>query len=85
MNVPAMARHHRDDDEDDERPRRREADEDETPRDWEIEPEEEKEDKRPVLSGTEPVGRFLFLVILGCVLLGGAIAFILAVANWIRR
>jgi hypothetical protein len=79
-----MARHDPDDEEE-ERPRWRDADEDDEPRDWEVEPEEEKEDKQPVLGGTEPVGRFLFLVILGCILLGGVIAFILAVADWVRR
>lgn len=79
-----MARRDHDDDPD-ERPRWRDADEDDEPRDWEIEPEEEKADRSPVLGGTEPVGRFLFLIILGCVLLGGAIAFILAVADWVRR
>lgn len=77
-----MSRNRPDDDE--EPPRLRDADEEDEPRDWEIEPEEEKADKQPVLSGTEPVGRFLFLVILGCILLGGVIAFILAVAGWVR-
>lgn len=81
-----MTRHPtEEDDSDDERPRWREADEDDEPRDWEVEPEEEKEDKQPVLGGTEPVARFLFLVIVGCVLLGGVIAMILAVGSWIRR
>lgn len=79
-----MARRYPDNEEDDERPRWRDADDDDEPKDWEIEPEEEKEDQRPVLGGTEPVARFLFLVIVGCVLLGGLIAFVLAIANWIR-
>lgn len=71
---------------DDERPVWRDAhDDDDEPKDWEIEPEEEREDKRPVLGGTEPVARLLFLAILGCVLVGGVIAFVLAVAHWIRR
>lgn len=80
-----MARRHDDDpSEEEERPRWRDADEDDdAPRDWEVEPEEEKEDARPVLAGTEPVGRFLFLVIVGCVVLGGVIAFIFAVADWV--
>ena len=72
-------------DDDEERPRWRDADEEDEPREWEVEPEEEKEDKRPVLGGTEPVARFLFLVVLGCVLLGGLIAFLVALAHWIRR
>jgi len=71
-------------DDDEERPRWRDADEDDEPRDWEVEPEEEKADARPVLGGTEPVGRFLFVVILGCVILGGVVTFILALGRWLR-
>jgi len=70
--------------EDEERPRWRDADEDDEPRDWEIEPEEEKPDARPVLSEAEPVARFLFLIILACVILGGLVAFVLAVARWVQ-
>lgn len=73
------------DDRDEPAPRWRDADEDDEPRDWEIEPEQEREDKRPVLSGSEPVARFLFLVILGCIILGGLIAFILALGRWLAR
>ncbi len=77
-----MARDTRDDDE---RPRWRDADEDDELRDWEVEPEEEKEDKRPVLGGSEPVARFFFLVILGCVVLGAVIAVILGLGRWLSR
>ncbi len=72
-------------DEPDEEPERwRDSDEDDEPRDWEVEPEEENEDKQPVLGGTEPVARFIFLVIVGCVLLGGVIALILALGDFFR-
>ena len=79
-----MPRHHADE-EDDERPRWRDADDDDEPKDWEIEPEEEKEDTRPVLTGAEPVARFLFLAILAIVVLGGVIAFVLGILSWIGR
>lgn len=73
-------------DDDEERPRWRDADEDDdAPREWEeVEPEEEKGDSRPVLGGTEPVARFLFLVILGCVLVGGVVALIFALGRYVR-
>jgi hypothetical protein len=65
----------RGDSHDDERPGWREPDDDE-PREWEIEPEEEREDTRPVLGGTAPMARLVFLVILGLVVLGAAAALI---------
>lgn len=73
-------------DSDDDPPRWRDAsDDDEEPRDWEVEPEEEKEDNHPVLEGTAPVARFIFLAIVGCVVLGGLVAAILAIGRYLSR
>ena len=67
----------------DERPRWRDWDEDpDEPRDWEIEPEEEKGDRQPVLGGTAPLARFVFLVIIVTIVLGAAVAFIAGAGGW---
>jgi hypothetical protein len=69
-----MNRHDRRDGE--ERPRWHDPDDDEGPPEWEVEPEEEKEDGHPVLDGTAPIARMVFLCIVALVLLGGAVALI---------
>lgn len=75
-----MARNSRDD----ERPGWRDADDDE-PRDWEIEPEEEKEDHHGVLGGTAPLARVVFFAILLLVAVGGALVLIRALARYFGR
>jgi hypothetical protein len=70
---------------DGERPRWREWDADDDdggPRDWEIEPEEEKGDRHPVLGGTAPLARVIFLAIVLFVIVGGVIAFIRGTSGW---
>lgn len=61
---------------DDERPRWRDADDDDdAPRDWEeIEPEEEKPSGGGVLDATAPVARLVFALILIALVVGTALA-----------
>jgi hypothetical protein len=50
-------------------------------RDWEIEPEEEKEDSHSVLDGTAPVAKFVFLAIVLAFVIGGLAALARALAR----
>lgn len=59
----------------DERPQWRDWDEDgDEPREWEIEPEEEKADPHRVLEGTAPLARLVFFAIVLAVVITGLIA-----------
>ncbi len=57
----------------------------EEPRDWEVEPEEEKSDAHPTLGGTAPLARVVFVAILFCLLLGGALALVRGLGSWFSR
>ena len=69
--------------EDDERPRWRDADEDDDePREWEEgASEEEKENRGGVLGGTAPIARVVFAVILIAIVVGT----VLALSGGLRR
>ncbi len=60
----------------------RDEDEDEL-RDWEIEPEEEKEDRNPTLSGTAPLARVVFLGLVLLIVIGGALALVRGIGAWL--
>jgi len=60
---------------DDDRPRWQEWDEDDDePREWEVEPEEEKADQNRVLQGTAPLARVVFFAIVLAVIITGLVA-----------
>lgn len=63
----------------------RDWDDDEEPRDWEIESEEERSDRNPTLSGTAPLARVVFLGFLGLILLGGVLALIRGLGSWLDK
>ncbi|MGH8021193.1 MAG: hypothetical protein ACREIA_23520 [Opitutaceae bacterium] len=60
-------------------------DEDDEPYDREIEPEEEKEDRNPTLSGTAPLARVVFFGLLLLIVIGGVLAFVRGVGDWLAR
>ena len=60
----------------------RDEDDDE-PREWEIEPEEEKEDRNPALSGTAPLARVVFIGLVLLIVIGGVIVFVRGVGQWL--
>jgi hypothetical protein len=51
------------------------------PRDWEIEPEEEKEDAHSVLGGTAPMAKLVFFAIVMAFVIGGLVALARALAK----
>lgn len=57
---------------------------DDEPREWEIEPEEEKGDRHPTLSGTAPLARVVFFGLILLVVLGGVLALIRGVGSWLK-
>lgn len=59
-------------------------DEDDELRDWEIEPEEEKGDRHPALSGTAPLARVVFLALVGAFVLAGVVALINGIGAWLQ-
>jgi hypothetical protein len=86
------ARHVKRHDPDDEveRPRWHDPDDEDDPRaarfeECETESEEEKEDRHPVLGGTLPMARIVFLSIVVLIVLGGAVALIKALGTGFSR
>ena len=67
---------------DDDENRWRDWDEDgDEPREWEIEPEEEKEDTHSVLGGTAPMAKLVFFGIVMAFVIGGLVALARALAK----
>ncbi|HEX9785244.1 MAG TPA: hypothetical protein VGA56_21250 [Opitutaceae bacterium] len=58
---------------------------DDEPREWEIEPEEEKADRQPTLGGTAPLARVVFLGLLSFIILGGVLALVRGVGSWLGK
>lgn len=66
----------------DDEPRWRDWDEeDDEPREWEIEPEEEKEDEHHVLGGTAPLAKVVFFAIVLAFVIAALVAFVRALSH----